>query len=121
MSMKKVLIVDDSPVDRGNLEVIVSDAGCLPITASSAREAIEIAQSERPDLIFLDVIMPEQDGFATCRMLSKDHKTKDIPVVFTTSKNQRADRIWGQMQGGKAYITKPFTPDEIVTQIEAFA
>jgi len=121
MSMKKVLIVDDSLVDQANLEVIVSDAGCLPITASSAREAIEMAQAERPDLIFLDVIMPEQDGFATCRVLSKNDATRHIPVVFTTSKNQKVDRIWGQMQGGKAYITKPFTPDDIVTQIEALA
>lgn len=119
MSVKKVLIVDDSSVDRANLQAIVSDAGCLPITACSGQEAMALAQAEQPDLIFLDVIMPNQDGFSTCRLLSQDAQTKHIPVVFTTSKNQKADRIWGQMQGAKAYITKPFTPDEIVGQIRA--
>jgi twitching motility two-component system response regulator PilH len=121
MSKKKVLIVDDSSVDRMKLQTIVVDAGCLAITASSGQEAVAMAGKENPDLIFLDVIMPKQDGFATCRMLQQDKGTRHIPVVFTTSKNQKADRIWGQMQGGKAYITKPYTRDDIVTQIEAFA
>jgi twitching motility two-component system response regulator PilH len=121
MSIKKVLIVDDSPVDRANMEAIVIDAGCLSVTAASGKEAMTKARAENPDLIFLDVIMPDLDGFATCRMLSQDPKTKHIPVVFTTSKNQKVDRVWGQMQGGKAYIVKPYTPEQIVTQIHAFS
>lgn len=121
MSLKKVLVVDDSPVDRANIEAIVSEAGCLAVTASCGQEAVTKARAEKPDLIFLDVIMPDMDGFATCRMLSKDKETRHIPVVFTTSKNQKADRLWGQMQGGKAYIAKPYTSDQIVTQIQAFA
>ncbi len=120
MSQKKILIVDDSGVDRTHLQTIVSDVGCLPITASSGTEAMAMAQAEQPDLIFLDVVMPQQDGFATCRMLSQHAQTKHIPVVFTTSKKQKADRIWGQMQGGKGYITKPFTAADIVGQIHAF-
>lgn len=120
MAIRKILIVDDSPVDRANMEAIVSEAGCYTVSAASGQEAMEKARAEQPDLIFLDVIMPDMDGFATCRMLSQDEKTKGIPVVFTTSKNQKADRIWGQMQGGKAYVAKPYTSEQIVTQIEAF-
>ena len=60
----------------------------------------------------------EMDGFATCRELSSDASTKDIPVVFVTSKDQKADRMWAEMQGAKAYITKPYQPDEIIDQLK---
>ena len=64
--------------------------------------------------------MPDMDVFKTCRELAHDTDTKDIPVVFVTSKSQKADRVWAQMQGGKAYITKPYSADDIVEQIKAF-
>jgi len=120
MSISKILVVDDSPADLANIKTIVADAGYTVLTASSGKEAIEKAKLEKPDLVFMDIIMPEMDGYATCRSLSQDSETKDIPVVFVTSKSQKADRLWAQMQGGKAFITKPYTADEIIDQLKVF-
>ncbi len=117
--MRKILICDDSITDLTNIKTIVENAGALTITASNGREALEKAQSERPDLIFLDIIMPEMDGFETCRKLRDHPDTKDIPVVFVTTKNQKADRLWAQMQGAKDLISKPYKADQILEKIGA--
>lgn len=119
MAINKVLVVDDSPVDLANIKDIVSDIGYIVCTARNGQEAIQTAKAEKPDLIFLDIVMPDQDGFSTCRELSKDSETKNIPVIFVTSKDQKADRVWAQMQGAKGYITKPYSPNEIVDQLRA--
>ncbi|MDJ0870159.1 MAG: response regulator [Gammaproteobacteria bacterium] len=121
MTNRKVLIVDDSPVDRENLKSILSGTGCLVLTASDGAESVARAKAEKPDVIFMDVIMPEMDGFEACRRLRKDDTTKDIPIVFVTSKNQKADRVWAQMQGAKALLSKPYTKDQIIEQLEALS
>lgn len=121
MAIKKVLVCDDSNTDRANLERVVSGTGCVVITAATGKEAVDKAKSEQPDLIFLDIVMPDMDGFETCRLLLEDSATKDIPVVFVTSKNQKADRVWAQMQGGKDLVSKPFSDEEIVDQIQKSA
>jgi twitching motility two-component system response regulator PilH len=118
--ISKVLVVDDSLADLVNIKGIVSEAGCTVLTATSGKEAIAKARSERPDLIFMDIVMSDIDGFQACRLLSQENSTKDIPVVFVTSKTQKADRLWAQMQGGKAYITKPYSADDIIDQLKAF-
>ncbi len=118
MPINKVLVVDDSPTELVNIQSIVSDTGCLVLTATNGQEALTKAKAEKPDLIFLDIVMPDQDGFSTCRELAGDATTKDIPVVFVTSKNQKADRVWAQMQGAKGYITKPYSSNEIIDQIK---
>jgi twitching motility two-component system response regulator PilH len=117
MAVKKVLVCDDSSADRAKLERIVADAGCVVISASGGTEAVQKAKTEKPDLIFLDIIMPDVDGYATCRALRNDPLTKGIPVVFVTSKGQKADRVWAQMQGGRDLVAKPYSNDEIVTQL----
>jgi twitching motility two-component system response regulator PilH len=114
-------VCDDSSTDRANLERIVTSAGYAVITASGGAEAVQKAKAEKPDLIFLDIIMPEIDGYATCRALQNDPATKGIPVVFVTSKGQKADRVWAQMQGGKDLVAKPYSSDEIVTQLRKSA
>ncbi|MGF1525380.1 MAG: PleD family two-component system response regulator [Candidatus Competibacterales bacterium] len=119
MSINKILVVDDSAAELNFLKTIVSEAGFAVVAAQSGQEALDIARQEHPDLIFLDIIMPDMDGFATCRELHNDPTTKDIPVVFVTSKNQKADRLWAQMTGAKAFITKPYTADVIIDQIKA--
>ncbi len=121
MAIQTILVVDDSPTDLENIKNIVIEAGRNVVTASSGQEAIEKARSEKPDLIFMDIIMPEMDGYAACRLLSGDADTKDIPVVFVTSKGQKANRLWAQMQGGKGYVTKPYSADAITDQIKAFS
>lgn len=115
----KALVVDDSATDLANIKTILSDAGCIVITASDGREAIAKAKAEKPSIIFLDVIMPGMDGYEACRMLADDPATKGIPVVFVTSKGQKADKVWGQLQGAKGHVVKPVVADHIIDQLKA--
>jgi len=119
MAINKVLLVDDSPMDLANIRGIVADAGYSVLTATTGTEAIEVAKNELPDLIFMDIVMQGADGYDACRVISQNGDTRRIPVVFVSSKNQKADRVWAELQGGKAYITKPFTPEQILDQITA--
>ncbi len=116
---KKALIVDDSAADLANLKAILNDAGCSVITATGGAEAIAKAKSERPQIIFLDVVMPDMDGYEACRQLSADSATKAIPVVFVTSKGQKADKVWGELQGAKGHIAKPYSADQIIDQLKS--
>lgn len=115
---KKVLVVDDSAADLANIKAVLSDAGCLVITATSGAEAITKAKAEQPSVIFLDIVMPDMDGYEACRQLSQDAATKAIPVVFVTSKAQKADKVWGELQGAKGHLTKPYTADQVVDQLK---
>lgn len=121
MAVRKALVVDDSAADLANIKSILSDAGCMVVTAMSGKEAIDKAKSEHPSLIFMDVVMPDMDGYEACRLLSQDTSTKGIPVVFVTSKGQKADKVWGELQGAKGHITKPYTADQIVDQLKNLA
>jgi twitching motility two-component system response regulator PilH len=116
----KALIVDDSPAELANLRNILSGAGWHSVTASNGAEAVQKAASEKPTLILLDVIMPDMDGFEACRQLQANADTKSIPVIFVTSKNQKADQLWAKMQGGKALIGKPYEPAQILEALRAF-
>ncbi len=114
---RKILIVDDAQADRTQLERIVAEAGHTALLAESGAHALERAKREKPDLILMDVNMPEMDGFATTRKLKADEATKAIPVVFVTGKNQKADIAWGQMLGAKGYVAKPYTREQILAQL----
>ncbi len=112
--MKKVLVVDDSPIERKRLCALVTDAGWSVETAKNGSEAIDLAQAGSPDLILLDVIMPDMDGYEACRALQRDVTTRSIPVVFVSSKNQKADFLWAKMQGARELVSKPYSDDEIL-------
>ena len=116
---KTALIVDDSKAELTNLKAILSDAGWMVSTADQGKEAIQKALSDKPNIIFLDIVMPDMDGYEACRLLAADPATKDIPVVFVTSKGQKADKVWGQMQGAKGHVTKPYSADQITDQLKA--
>ena len=120
MSINKVLVVDDSDTELSNIKSIVGNTGCIVLSASSGLEAVEIARREQPDIIFMDIIMPDMDGYEATRKLNNDPNTRDIPIVFVSSKNQKADKLWAQMQGGKGYVTKPYTADKIINQLKSF-
>jgi twitching motility two-component system response regulator PilH len=115
--MKKVLVVDDSEVDRTHLERIITDAGAMVVTASSGSEALAKAREQRPDLMMLDVNMPGLDGFSTARQFAADPLTRGIGIVFVTSKDQKADRVFAQMLGAKGFITKPYSAADIVAKL----
>jgi CheY-like chemotaxis protein len=116
---RKILIVDDAQADRSHLERIVSGAGHATLLADSGAQALERARRDQPDLILMDVNMPGMDGFAATRALKADDTTKHIPVVFVSGKNQKADMAWGQMLGAKGYVTKPYSVEQIVAQLNA--
>ena len=100
MAISKVLIVDDSETELANLKNIVSGTGCIVAVARSGEEAVQMAAKERPDLILMDIVMDNVDGYAACREIKRNDATADIPVVFVSSKHQKADRVWAAKQGG---------------------
>ncbi len=117
---RTILVVDDNQADRTRLEKLLSGAGYLVSSAENGVQALESAKNNMPDVIFLDVNMPGMDGFAVTRELRENAKTKDIPVVLVTAKDQKSDKAWGQMLGAKGYITKPYTDDQVLTQASTF-
>ncbi len=118
--MNKILVVDDQNTDRMLLENILNEKGYRVISASSGSECLKKAEKEMPDLIFLDVVMEEMDGFKTCRSLTRGDKTKDIPVIMVSSNDQKVDKLWAHKQGARAYITKPFTDTDILEQLNKY-
>lgn len=119
--MAKVLIVDDIRSEQQLITDALAPHGYDCIQASTGAEAMERARTDQPDLILLDIVMPGQDGFATCRQLKRDAATKDIPVVIVSSKNGESDRFWGQKQGAADYLPKPFSPSDLVSVVKRFA
>ena len=117
MAIRKVLVVDDSATDLKKLEQIVAEAGYTVITATSGREALERVRIDRPDAVLLDIVMNDMNGFQVCRAINADAATKDIPVVLVSSKKEKTDRVWGVEQGARAYVTKPYTADQILDQL----
>ena len=120
MAIRKVLIVDDSPTDLTNLEKIISNTNREVITASNGSDAIAKAKSDKPDIIFMDIVMDKMDGYEATRTLTNDSATKAIPIIFVSSKRQKADRVWAKMQGGKELVSKPYTEEQILDQLKAY-
>lgn len=118
MTTHKALVVDDSATDLSHLRAILQDIGWMVSTATNGNQALERARQERPSIIFMDIVMPVQDGFSTKRALTEHPHTKDIPVVFVSTKSSRADHIWAKTQGGKALIAKPYSADQIVDALK---
>ena len=112
--MATILIVDDVRTEQEIIKKALQPLGHSFLTADNGTKALELAESERPVLIVLDVVMPEMDGFKTCRKLKKNEATANIPVILCTSKSGESDRFWGERQGADAYIAKPFDPSELL-------
>jgi twitching motility two-component system response regulator PilH len=117
MAITRVLIVDDAAADRSNLQSIVTSAGYTATTAASGREGWERALHDKPDLIFLDILMEDMDGFELCRGLRANEATRSTPIIIVSSKNQKADRMWALEQGATAYVAKPYRPADILESI----
>ena len=121
MPVKKILIVDDSPAQLQEMQNAVASVGAHIVTATSGAEAVEKAKKEMPDIIFMDIVMDNLDGYGACRDIKQDPATKDIPIVFVTTKNNRADRLWADKQGASAMITKPFEAEQLLAEIRRIA
>ena len=116
--MARILIVDDSPSQLLGIQRIVEKLGHQILTATDGAAGVETAKAELPDLVLMDVVMPNLNGFQATRTLARDEATRHIPVVLVTTKDQDTDRMWGMRQGAKAYITKPFSEDELSEVLE---
>jgi len=112
--MARILIVDDSPSQQMGMKRIVEKLGHEALTADDGASGVEVAKAEKPDLILMDVVMPNLNGFQATRAISKESTTAHIPIVLVTTKDQETDKVWGMRQGAKAYITKPFSEPQLV-------
>ncbi len=117
--MARVLVVDDSPSQLMGICRIVQKLGHECLTAEDGAQGVERAKSELPDVILMDVVMPNLNGFQATRMITRHHSTRHIPVVLVTTKDQDTDRVWGMRQGAKGYLTKPFSESELTKVIDA--
>ena len=111
--MARILIVDDSPSQLMGIRRIVEKLGHEALTAEDGAAGVEAAKRDLPDLILMDVVMPNLNGFQATRSIAREATTKHIPVILVTTKDQDTDRVWGMRQGAKAYITKPFSETEL--------
>jgi len=113
--MAKVLIIDDSPTETYKLTSMLEKNGHVVITADNGDQGVSLAKSELPDLVLMDVVMPGLNGFQATRQLTKAPETAHIPVIIVTTKDQQTDRVWGMRQGARAYLSKPVTPDVLMS------
>ncbi|MEO6076233.1 MAG: response regulator [Dokdonella sp.] len=118
--MARILIVDDSPSQLVVLRRIVEKLGHEVITADDGVAGVEAAKLHLPHLILMDVVMPNLNGFQATRTITRDPRTSHIPIVIVTTKDQDTDRIWGERQGAKAYVTKPVNEAELVKTLTEF-
>jgi len=119
--LKKVLIVDDSPAQVKLMQGFLEHEGYQPVGLNDPRRVEETITTLRPSVILLDVVMPERNGFQVCRELKGSAEFQGIPVIMVTSKDSASDKYWGEQQGADAYVTKPFTKDELLRAIRRFA
>ncbi len=119
MGKGKILIVED---DRDIVEMVkynLKEEGFETVAAFDGEQGIELARKERPDLIILDLMLPVIDGFEVCRIIKKDRLTADIPIIILSAKSQETDKVVGLELGADDYVTKPFSPRELIARIRA--
>ena len=116
--MPLIMIVDDSPTEVHVMKTALEKHGFRTMSVASGSECLSVAREARPDLIFMDVVMPGVNGFQATRKLARDPETKSIPVIMITTKDQETDRIWGMRQGAVAYMIKPVGESELVAKAE---
>ncbi|MGY0504355.1 twitching motility response regulator PilH [Luteimonas sp. e5] len=116
--MARILVVDDSPSQLMGIRRIVEKLEHECLTAEDGAAGVELAKAELPDLILMDVVMPNLNGFQATRSITRGKETAHIPVVLVTTKDQETDRVWGLRQGARAYITKPFSEAELASVID---
>jgi twitching motility two-component system response regulator PilG len=117
----KVLIIDDSKTIRRTAETLLRKAGCAVITAADGFEALGKVVDDRPDLIFVDIMMPRLDGYQTCALIKNNSALRHTPVIMLSSKDGLFDRAKGRMVGAEQYLTKPFSKDELLGAIRRHA
>lgn len=116
----KVMVVDDSKTIRRTAETLLKKEGCDVITATDGFEALAKIADHRPEIIFIDIMMPRLDGYQTCALIKHSQLFKDTPVIMLSSKDGLFDRARGRVVGSEEYLTKPFTREELLNAIKRF-
>ena len=117
--MKKVLIVDDEKDIVETIQFVLEAQGYSCITAYDGEAGLKKAKDKNPDLIILDVMMPNINGFKISRLLKFDTKYKDIPIIMLTARSQQEDKLIGEETGADIYMTKPFDIEELVNNVKS--
>lgn len=116
----KVMVVDDSNTIRKTVETILNKNGCQVITAIDGYDALAKIADSRPDLIFIDIMMPRLDGYQTCALVKNNPEFRGTPVVMLSSKDGLFDKAKGRIVGSDQYLTKPFSKDELLEVFEHY-
>lgn len=114
----KVMVIDDSKTIRRTAETLLKKAGCEVFTATDGFEALSKITDHKPDIIFVDIMMPRLDGYQTTALIKNNKVFKNTPVVMLSSKDGLFDRARGRIVGSEQYLTKPFTKDELLSAIQ---
>jgi twitching motility two-component system response regulator PilH len=114
----RVLIVDDSPTIVAMLRKFLRQSGYLTLEAGDAEKGVELARGERPNLIFLDIVLPGMNGFAALRLLRRDPITREIPIIMISGNEQATEQFYAQRIGADDFMKKPFSRSEVFTRIE---
>lgn len=117
--MSTVLVVEDSRTQRQMICDLLADNAFAIIDAGDGREALSKAHYAHPDIVILDIIIPQLNGYEVCRQLKADPRTKHIPVIMCSSKSLNSDHYWGLKNGADAYISKPFLPQELIETVKS--
>src|SRR5216683_2768615 len=117
--MRKVLVVDDEPVLVETIAYNLEQAGYEVMTAADGASALEVARRERPDLVILDIMLPEMDGLEVCRLLRRENSTATTPIMMLTAKGEEIDKVVGLEVGADDYVTKPFGRRELLARLKA--
>lgn len=117
LSSLKVMIIDDSKTIRKSAETLLSKEGCEVLTAEDGFEALSIIAVNKPDVIFVDIMMPRLDGYQTCTLIKNNRQFRDTPVIMLTSKDSIFDKARGRIVGSEEYLTKPFTRDDLLQAV----
>ena len=116
----KVMVIDDSKTIRRTAETLLKKEGCEVITATDGFEALSKITDHRPDIIFIDIMMPRLDGYQTCALIKRNKNYKETPVILLTSKDGLFDRARGRIVVSDQYLTKPFTREELLGAIKQY-
>jgi len=115
----KVMVIDDSKTIRRSAETLLKKVGCEVITAIDGFEALAKITLHKPDIIFVDIMMPRLDGYQTCALIKNNHAFKSTPVIMLSSKDSIFDRARGRIVGSEKYLTKPFSKEDLISAITA--
>ncbi|MFH1654868.1 MAG: response regulator [Pseudomonadota bacterium] len=117
---KKILVIDDEPELIKAIEIRLQVAGFETLSASDGMEGLEKAREEKPDLIILDVMLPNMDGYQVCTLLKRDDQYKGIPIIILTARTQLTDEKRARECGADIFVTKPFQHEELVAKVREF-